>query len=255
MKPAVIFIFTVIISVGVSFIFHYLARQGFRNSLLAGVAVFILTTIAAYLVYKDSTQEPYQIKIRVSIINPANKRLIARFMIGYKSASGDTISPINFILYIQIINMQTVRSKIASYRVEAAPALDGPWKQLMPIAVRGQQIYLIFKRGGLTKASEIEFLPNSLANVLSDQSLQPHETISGWAFFERRDVVPSAMNFFRFHIHDTAGVQTSRIVPKAKQIPNVGQRETQKSPGWRLLHQDRDISKFHVRYYHSSYPN
>jgi len=137
MLAAVIFIISALIGVIGGLIFHYLANQSTKKSIVAGIALFILTGIGAFLTYKQSSDEPegFGIIVRTAFRENVPSDLLTLFMIGYKENDKNILSPINFLLYLSIVNQQKVQSKIRFYRVQVAENANGPWKSLAPISL------------------------------------------------------------------------------------------------------------------------
>ena len=55
MLPAIIFVISIFIGAAVSAIFHYLAHQSVRNSVVAGIVSLVLTVLGAALVYRHES--------------------------------------------------------------------------------------------------------------------------------------------------------------------------------------------------------
>jgi uncharacterized protein YxeA len=55
MLPAIIFVIGILISLAISAIFHYLAHQSVRNSLVAGIVSLVLTVFGAVLIYRHES--------------------------------------------------------------------------------------------------------------------------------------------------------------------------------------------------------
>jgi hypothetical protein len=258
MIASMLFVIGVLISVAGGLILHYFAQKSIRHSIFWAVVLFILTCIGAGLVYKQTTQtfsgEAFDAKIPISIKSKADDNLITAFMFQHGLDTAPDLSPINFSLYMQITNLQNVASKIVSYGVQCAPGPDGPWKSLMPVLGAAADYKLYMTRNGLARAVEIAFEDGYLDKVLHDRSLGPGETVSGWAFFERRDITPNTIKFYRFHARDLAGVEGTKIITPIRGDNPPGKRDLQiasiRSKG------KRNISKFHIKYAHTDpYPD
>ena len=173
----------------------------------------------------------------------------AQFAIGH----GNVASPVDIALHLQVSNPHNAASKIAGYTVQVAAASDGPWKSLLRIPTRGGELYW-FPTGDLAHAMVMK-IPHDddLATVLSIRPIEPSDTVEGWDFYERMDIKPDEMRFFRFDIRDTAGRKTTQIVP----IPsNKENAETNfQNASLKMSNPSLDIRKMQFKYFHSSYPD
>lgn len=197
---------------------------------------------------KARADEPYKFKVRTTVIRTTDNNgqdiSAMPLMIGETLSEGYTVYPLDIVLKLDIVNMQNVQSKIASYYVDAALTSDGPWKRLIPLTTEGRQIYVLDAARDLTKALEITFLGKELSVVFQNQSLQPHDSITAWALFQNPEFTQNTMRFFQFHISDTAGIEANSIVPIPANTPSkAGEVNTQEPLGFKGI-QPRDISNF-----------
>jgi hypothetical protein len=259
MLPAIIFVIGIVLSVTVSAIFHYQANQSWRWSVIAGSATFVLTIIGAALVFyhESSSQvqrrpaESFRVDLPVIVRATANSALLTQLMVGYIADNNrHTISPINFALRVQLTNMQNWDAKISNYRVETSESENGPWKPLFYLRPNECGIYGLWSPNSLHDAAQWT-ADAELFEVLSNRTLRPRDTISAWAFFERRDIVAENMRFFRFHIRDTAGLESVLAIRISQHSgPPSGPPDVylQKNP-FKVCGR-ADVSQSQVKYYY-----
>ncbi len=88
-----------------------------------------------------------------------------------------------------------------------------------------------------------------LASVLRASDFHPRETRTGWCFFQRHDINPAKVKFFRFHISDTTGEEATQIVPFPS--PRRDKVEVNYQIGEMTFTGRRiDISKLRLKYFH-----
>ena len=214
--------------------------RGFRIGMFFSLVMFVgLGFLALNQWLEPSVNAPFRIEIPIVFLG-------AHFVFGHDNVA----SPIDVALHVQIANMQEARSTITAYAVQAAASSDGPWKSLMRLPIRNGELYMI-GNGDLTNAHVYRHT-DDLEEVLRARPFEPHETKVGWGFFERKDIIPSEVKFFRFRIRDSAGAETIQVVPLSKEGSNA---ETNFQEGSMTFLKLSDISKLQVKYYHSSYPD
>lgn len=155
-------------------------------------------------------EPPFRIELPVVFREAADHKMLTDFMYGHDNIA----SPINFSLYVQAVNMQSVQSKLTAYGVHASVSRDGPWKPLMRIPVGNGKQFLVTDRA---RQQTKVFRPKQYLESMGNEVFAPRKTREGWAFFERRDVDPSEIKFFRFHMRDTAGAEVTQIVALPKE--------------------------------------
>jgi hypothetical protein len=123
-----------------------------------------------------------------------------------RSNNSNARSPIHFLALIRITNLQSVRSMVETYRVEAQRA-DGTWIKLIRIPGDRGFVYLITdpKQATLLKLSTLD-------DALDNHAIGPNETVDGWAFFEYPEEI--AVKRLRVYLKDFGGAeqQTPPIV-------------------------------------------
>jgi hypothetical protein len=178
--------------------------------------------------------------------------LYGSIIVGYKHNKEDAATPINVLLWMRIVNMQPVQSKISAYKLQFSESQDGPWKTLRPVHIQGRQFYMTSSVTNLKKIMGYTLDEQDLAHKLSLRTLEPGDKLEGWMAFERTDVNFTETHWLRFYLRDTTGVESFQILqqPNAQSFGDVTLGEAQiKSIGV------RDISKFHFRRFSYSYPD
>jgi hypothetical protein len=133
------------------------------------------------------------------------------------------ISPVDLMLWIRLINMQTVTATIDRYEVDASHGLNGPWYELVPISNigRNRRVYLV------GKTPEAALLMDSsvfLDVALESRALQPRDNVTGWVAFEcPRGHIPCSEDYYRMSVRDTSGILGSVIIGPATGHVNPGE--------------------------------
>lgn len=217
-----------------------------------GVCILVLVGAHVLNIYLDEKSEIPAFRTEVLLNYQAkNSDLLSPWMIGYKRGGKNTASPLNFLLWTRIVNMQQVQSKIANYRVQVSASENGPWKTLNAIGMTGRQLYAISNENELKEALELT-IDDDLYTILRDRTLQPRDTVEGWMIFERYDLNWTNKTwFFKFYFRDTAGVETNQII-KAPRGDGAPGEVNLANPPLKAIGR-RDISGFHFRYFSSSF--
>jgi len=219
-----IFMSTVLIGVGLLFIgigANAWARGGYGNAVLAaywGIAGYLVFGIGAGVTYYSYVIRPAKAAIRntqqsqtqgepfsVNVVTALGRddRLLrsAGFWLSY----GKICSPIHRMLFVQITNMQTVPSVIATYRVEVQKS-DGTWIKLTRMDGRIGAVYHL-----LELKSAYLYSIDTLDAVISNRKIIPKETVEGWALFELPEDLPLALPI-RVYVRDYGGAETTQVV-------------------------------------------
>jgi hypothetical protein len=178
--------------------------------------------------------------------------LYGNMIVGYKHNKEDAATPINILLWLRIVNMQPVQSKISAYRLQFSESQNGPWKTLNPVHIQGRQFYMTSSVTNLKKITGYTLDEQDLGHKLRLRTLQPGAKLEGWMAFERTDVDLTKTHWLRFYLRDTTGVESLQILqpPNAQSFGEITLGEAEiKSIG------TRDISRFHFRRFSLSYPD
>lgn len=165
----------------------------------------------------------------------------------YRSMYGDTVSPVDALLILRIVNLQDGQSSIQKYSVEVQNQ-DGSWAHLRRITPLGSTFYNTREKGDLKTAREIDFSRNALDLLIFNRDLAAGATVRGWAFYEAPQnfkPVPSSPIQFRIIIRDSKNDEVT-ILSASKQN-SLGDSL---GGGWfRVTGVTRDISGFHRKRY------
>ena len=151
-----------------------------------------------------SLEVRFKAQVRTTIVYP-NLNPIAPFMVAYRAGSNITISPVAYLIYIQLVNSQTVEGTVDEYWVEISNDPNGLWGRLIPIPLmtthlfipnhnaNKQQIKLDFPKGfyptmgaGLSRDAleHCSWLkPSRILDAQLGENIPPHQTMRGWAAF------------------------------------------------------------------------
>jgi len=255
--------------------YRYRGKQTLKWSPLvaAGTVGALLVGRAVWVWGHASTPPPFRAEVRAAAIHDATGPL-GLFMVAYQSMYGPTISPVGYLLNLQVANLQDVASTIVSYSVDVGREPNGPWQKLAPIPLEETSLYAAgivsagsgrigFPRGAYRLATPITredlkhaalLAPSPTFNAQLANALAPHGTISGWAAFDSTThEAGRVQDYFRVTLRDSANVTLSSVA-KLYRCPD--DREMDPQIGIILkLGPIVDISSFYVRYYGDPYPN
>ncbi len=207
-----------------------------------------IVVAGAIWVYKvwTNTPEPYSI-IAASQLG-SNKRGTRSgvFWSTYKSKYGDTMSPAQLAIYIEIINLQNVPAAIDSYSVEALNA-QNQWIRLTRVNVGLGDLFLCFEGGDLRHAKKVD-TKNSFDYLLENKTLPPHEPVKGSAFFELPEDIQQTTPY-RIHVEDALGMSATQISGDFGPSKNYV-----KSAPLNLAAEERDISGYYFRFFSDKSP-
>jgi hypothetical protein len=211
-------------------------------SVLIGLAVIYVGTVGLgwYL------RSPFSAEVRIVINSSPVKDKLTMFVVGHGGLVGrdglvqQIVSPIPFLLYAQVTNLENVPSNITDYSVEVSSYRFGPWHPLPSISLRSCDLYVIgvdvgppglgppgkslrFSRGSYLLATPpaAKYLasgdllkPDHLLESELGHNIQPHDHVEGWAAFDHADnfmVFRSKSIYFRITVRDSAGLEGSTV--------------------------------------------
>ncbi len=163
---------------------------------------------------------------------------ISLFMVLYDSKHGATASPVNYLMYIELVNQANYPIRIDMYSVSISRSYYIPWwHKLPPIPLTERPVYALgvpeggkpnpnpiwFPKGTylmgeypegtrqLHYARMITFSPQFDAEIR--KPIDAHQTIEGWAAFDRADdIVQLKDKYLNITIRDSTGAISQSIV-------------------------------------------
>lgn len=205
-------------------------------------ALFLIIIMLSYCLiiifgaYATSRKLRVNIEVRSALVSDSGP--LTSFMVAYPSSFGQTASPIIYLAYIRITNLQDIPITISEFKLDASKESTGPWEELIPITLKGPKLYFlgtktpdlppppkmltfgygtfrlatIIKRENLKNATLLEVNP-----ILESEMANPieaHHLVSGWAAFDSRShrgLTPGPI-YFRVNLRDTANKGGSYIL-------------------------------------------
>jgi hypothetical protein len=127
----------------------------------------------------------------------------------YSGRENESMAPVNLMTMINLTNLQSIDTIIAYFEV-SLKADDGNWIPLTWVDPRGKKTYLApnLRQGAQLDAN---YLIDSLASAI-----KPHETRSGWAYFEYPVEGVRFSGEYRVKVKDMAGSQFESNVQSSK---------------------------------------
>src|SRR5262249_31645366 len=78
-----------------------------------------------------ASPSPFSVEVRAAYVQDSGQ--LTRFVVGYQSMFGQTVSPVFYLAYVQITNLQDVVSTVNDFKIAASKDAQGPWEDLVPI--------------------------------------------------------------------------------------------------------------------------
>jgi hypothetical protein len=178
---------------------------------------------AALAANQKSTSAPAPFYVTQGATISAEYAGITSPLVAMVSRLGNIIIPVHLIAFFTIENTQSVPATIESYSLEGSASPNGPWRKLCPISLAGASVYTFTAlppSGGIQDVVPLDFSKNSLEILLMTRRMGPHETISGWAFW---DCTPWCdQKVFRFNVRDAAGLEASVVLSSPYRSAELG---------------------------------
>lgn len=222
---------------------------------------------------QETQSNSFTVQVRSALVSDAGP--LTMYMVAYPSMFGETTSPVLYLTYVQITNLQDIASTISEFSVSASKNPNGPWESLVPIPLTSTSLFalgirtpspknLAMGHGTYRLATPMKTTDMKYAAVLQatptleselTKLIQPHGAISGWVAFDsetHKGLTPGQI-YFRVNLRDTAKKGDAYVVP----LPlKKGIDSSMEIANGHLLvtGQVVDISRFKVRYYSEPYP-
>lgn len=254
-----------------------------RERLIVCIVVFALTGVlwATSIIWirnrepssTVSKQEPFSVEVRSSYVSDSGP--LTLFMVGYPSMFGNTTSPVLYLAYIQVTNLQGVPTTMSDLKVAASKGPEGPWEDLVPIPLAATTLYVLgvatphpknlaaghgtyrlataMTKEDMALAAVVDASPK-LASEMA-KLIQPHDTIYGWIALDslRHVALSPGQIYFRIKAQDAAGKTGIYVVELPRKQP--GDPSMDVNCGVIAVSGVRaDISGFHVKYYSDPFP-
>ena len=267
-----------IIASGTLFHIHYLHDLR-RTRKLSRITWTLLVLAIAFVVasfsvfwfqYPLPTPQPFRAELRsVSIYRGGGP--LSFYMARFHSIQGDIISPVVYLTYIELTNLQRSPSTINEFTVSVAARSDGPWETLQPISLLSSELYFLFPirpaAGGtiarvlfpygtyfLGMPAKSEYLPNAellkpspVLELELRREIEPGHVAFGWAAFDIKGHQP-ILGFFRIAVRDAANISHSDVVPLPSSPPGRTMADVQPG-GIYTAGSLTDLSKAYVKFY------
>jgi len=253
-------------------------------TILVGLVVVMLLVRGSSFFLKsneDLSQEvPFGVEVRTAFVSDSGP--LTFYMVSYRSPLGLTVSPVFYLMFVRITNLQDVGSTISGFEVAVSEKKEGPWEELVSIPLFTSSLYSLgtsvpdnsvkpedtptlvmgpgaFRLTAMTMENmkyAIPLRPDRTLESEFSKPIPPHSPISGWvAFDSRRQMGVAAKEiYFRITLRDTAGKLGQYVEPLP--IGRGDGASTYVDTGMmRIDGRVTDISSFNVKYYSDPFPN
>jgi len=233
---------------------------------------------AAGLIWQSITSAQRQVpsfgvEVRSAFVSDSGP--VTTFMVAYQSMFGNTASPIFYLSYMQVTNLQDVRATISDFRVSVSKEPEGPWEDLVPIPLPTTTLYTLatltpspkiiamthgtsrlatpMTKDDMKLAAVIETSPALESEIA--KTIPPHSPVRGWIALDslRHVGLSPGQIYFRVKIPDSGKKGGTYVTELHRRVS--GDASVDVNCGTiRVVGIRADISGFHVRYYGDPYP-
>lgn len=237
-------------------------------------AVLVVCLYWQNSIWKDQKPQstPFSVQVRSALVSDSGP--LTLYMVGYPSMFGQTASPVFYLAFIQITNLQDIASTISEFSVSASKNPEGPWEILQPIPIASVRLFslgtrtpspknILFKHETYRLATPMTTEDMKYAALLNAtpalgpklaKPIQPHDSISGWVALDpptHKGLTPGQI-YFRVSLRDTANKSDNYVVP----LPTKKDSSIDINNGSiQVTGVVSDISQFKVRYYSDPLPS
>lgn len=200
-------------------------------------------------IWMYKTPQPFSVIAAAQLGDTKRGTRSGVFWATYKSKYGDTMSPAQLGIFIEIINLQQVPAIVRAYGVEAISMKTKAWIRLTRVDVRLGDVFFCFEGQDLNHAKKLD-MQNGLDYLLADKTIPPHDAVRGWAFFELpEDIDPKGP--MRLSVEDASGRTSSQVTGLEPQSAKTDYIQT---ADLKLAGEERDISGYHFRFFSDPSP-
>lgn len=240
---------------------------------LLSLGLYVLNGLLDPLKSSNGSGGLFGVEVRSALVSESGP--ITLYMVTHPSMFGNTASPVFYMAYVQITNLQDIPSTIREIKFAISEQPEGPWESLVPIPLAHTSLYalgastpyrktLAFSNGtyristlvkkDMEKAARL-FAKPTLQSELSN-AIEPHRTVTGWVALDppSHRSMPPGKFYLRVALGDTAHRNGTYVVElasgKAEEVSvDVDNGSIE------VLGTLEDISGYYLRYYSDPYPN
>jgi hypothetical protein len=221
-------------------------ESGQRRWLRIVCALLCGLVIGVGFVWRTRTPQPFSVVAGTQLGDTKRGTRSGVFWATYKSKYGDTMSPAQLAIFIEIVNLQPVSAIVRAYKVEAVSIKTKNWIKLIRVDVRFGDVFFCFQGQDPHHAKKVD-THNALDYLLPDKTIPSHDAVRGWAFFELpEDIDPNEP--IRITVEDASGMTASQITslePRSDYIQTADLN---------LAAEERDISGYYFRFFSDPSP-
>jgi hypothetical protein len=220
-----------------------------------------------------ANKSPFSVAINSALVSDSGP--LTMFMVSYNSMYGNTASPVFYLAYIQITNVQDAPCTLTDIAIAAAKDREGPWEELIQISPSTTTLYVLATtpspmvltgldgtarfsspktKEDMKHAGVLTALPTLESEAR--KPIPPHTPIYGWVLLSsplHAGLSPGAI-FFRLTLTDSENHQDVYITELPRRVGRRSSMEINLGT-LQVLGVVSDISTFDVRYYGDPYPS
>lgn len=250
-------------------------RSGIRlwwivaSCFLFGVALGGIT----YWIASTKPETPFSVEVRSAMVFDSGP--LTMFMVGYPSMFGVTASPVFYLAYMQITNLQDFPASISDLKIAASKEREGPWEDLVPIPLVGTTLFTLGISTPHPKTLRMSRGTYRIANTKTQDDMKlsaivnaspaleteigkpiaPHATVRGWIALDslRRSGLTPGQIYFRIKMLDAANKSSLVIAELPSKQPGDSSLDVNCGE-IQIVGVRTDISGYHVKYYGDPFP-
>ena len=160
--------------------------------------------------------EPFSVEVRTAFVSDSGP--LTFYMAAYRSPLGLTASPIFYLVFLRVTNLQDIPSTIGDFGVAVSEESEGPWEDLVSIPLALSSLYSLGARSNNPGKPEdtptvvmgpgtfrlltpmtmedmryaMPLRPDRTLDSEFAKPIQPHSPISGWVALELAQIYRSS---------------------------------------------------------------
>jgi hypothetical protein len=248
------------------------SEQKLPYGLMFVLVLLVLGTVIFDYQDRRRLTDPFRVEVRTSCVSDSGP--LTLYMVTYPSVFGQTASPILYLAYIQIVNLQGVPSTMNDFEVAVSKEPEGPWEDLMQIPLVGTTLYALGSAAsrpvrmsmgqGLYRFSPRPAEEMRAASLLSAEPIleselgkpiPPYSPVHGWVAFDswRHVGLTPGRIYFRVTLRDAANKGGQYVVPLL--VGNQISPSALNTGSFVVTGMSADLSNYYVKYYSDPFPS
>jgi hypothetical protein len=206
---------------------------------------FVISILLGFFGEPFFRSPPFRTEARTVLNSSPIRKQLTPFVVTHGNPSRPTVSPVPFLIYLEVVNLQSVPSRISDYSVAIGRCyLYGWWCKWYPlptIPLESSALFFLLPNRAPNRtslqnkpiiwlptgsillappekpeylASALLLQPDRLFDTELHRTIPSHETIAGWAAFDHSQgfkVFKGPNVYFRISVRDSAGIENVTV--------------------------------------------